>query len=422
MPDLLIDMPSGIAGDMLLADLLDLGGDRERLQRDLLLLGIGPIRITCRTVQPSGVTAVQVDVDAEQEPTWRQPAAESGHISMQPITAPKVGLRAVEEHPHRPYHVIRDLLAKAPLPHRVIERAQRVFRILAESEGQVHGIAADLVEFHEVGALDAIADVVGCCLLLEQLGITRIIAGPVVPGEGSVRCAHGRMPVPVPAVAAMLAAHRVPQRRLGRETGELTTPTGCALVVGLAERWLDGAGWSGTAIRVGHGAGHKTIPDLCNVLRCHLIDAATASDTVAELRCQIDDASGEQLAVAVEVLLAAGALDVYVTPIVMKKGRPGHELTVLCKPADREPLSTLIVTHTSTIGLRWSVMERCILPREIVTVLVRGQHIAIKVVTLPDGSLRAKPEADAVALAARILNLPFTTVQDLARDAWRHAP
>ena len=422
MPDLLIDMPSGIAGDMLLAALLDLGGDRERLEKDLLLLGIGPIRITCRTVQPSGVTALQVDVDAEQEPTWRQPAAEPGQIAMQPVTAPKVGMHAAVEHPHRPYHVIRDLLAKAPLPARVIERAQRVFRILAESEGQVHGVAADLVEFHEVGALDAIADVVGCCLLMEQLGITRVIAGPVVPGEGSVRCAHGRMPVPVPAVAAMLATHRVPQRRLGRETGELTTPTGCALVVGLAERWLDGAGWSGTAIRVGHGAGHKTIPDLCNVLRCHLINGSTASDTVTEVRCQIDDASGEQLAVALENLLSAGALDVYLVPIVMKKGRPGHELTVLCKPADRERLSSLILIHTSTIGLRWSLMERCVLPRESVSVMVNDQHIAVKVVTLPDGSQRAKPEADAVAIAARALGLPFATVQDLARDAWRNAP
>lgn len=403
MPDLLIDMPSGIAGDMLLAALLDLGGDQERLERDLLALGIGPIRITSRMVQPAGISARQVEVEAEQEPHW-----------FQPIVAPKVGLTRPDLHPHRPYHTIRDLLAQAPLPERVIARAQRVFRVLAEAEGQVHGLAPELVEFHEVGALDAIADVVGCCLLLEQLGIDQIIAGPVLPGEGSVLCAHGHMPVPVPAVAVMLASHRIPQRRLGRDTGELTTPTGCALVVALADRWLTAEGWSGRAIRVGHGAGHKRIPELCNVLRCHLLATTADSDTVAELRCQLDDATGEQLAVAMEALLAAGARDAYLVPILMKKGRPGHELTVLCAPGDRQRFADLVLTQTPTIGLRWSLLERVVLPRRAATVMVQGHAIALKIVTLPDGSERIKPEADAVAAAARALGISFSAVQQAA--------
>jgi hypothetical protein len=416
-------MASGIAGDMLLAALLDLGGDRAALERDLLALGVGPIRIACRTVHPSGITALQVDVEADQEPRWHQPEAQPGQLAIQPVSAPKVGMTVQEPHPpHRPYRVIRELLARAPLPARVVERAQRVFAILAAAEGKVHGVPADEVGFHEVGALDAIADVVGCCLLLEQLGIGRVIAGPVLPGEGTVRCAHGRMPVPVPAVAVMLADHRVPQRRLGRDTGELTTPTGCALVIGLAERWLAGDGWSGTAIRVGHGAGHKTIPDLCNVLRCHLLQDEAASDAVAELRCQVDDATGEQLAMAVETLLAAGARDAYLAPIVMKKGRPGHELTVLCAPADRERMAGLVLAHTPTIGLRWSLAERTILPRRSVSVMVQGHALALKVVTLPDGSERAKPEADDVAALARVLGLGFAAVQQRALDAWRDAP
>ncbi len=425
MPTLLIEMPSGIAGDMLLAALLDLGGDVERLQSDLLALGVGPVGITAMTVNVSGITARRVDVAAEQEAHWRQhghvhtDGSHQHHHDLTRISLSGGTAKADTHPPHRLYRDIRELLAKAALPARVKERAQRIFRVLAEAEGAVHGVAADAVEFHEVGSLDAIADVVGCCLLLEQLGIERVIAGPLLPGSGWVQCAHGRMPVPVPAVAAMLATARVPQRQSATDTGELTTPTGCALVVALADTWLDATGTALVATRVGYGAGHKTIPALANVLRVSLVmEDSQVTDQVAELRCQLDDVTGEQLAALVEDLLTTGALDAYLIPVLMKKGRPGHELTVITKPEDRARVTRLVLQRSPTIGVRHQLMQRTVLPRRGATVTVRGQTIPLKIVTLPDGSERTKPEADAVRAAASALGLGFIDVQREALAAW----
>lgn len=437
MSTLLIEMPSGIAGDMLLAGLLDLGADLLRIQQDLLLLGVGPIRIAAKRVRPGGIAAVQVDVVAEQEALWDQRMADahghhqhghghthdhphgSGHTHDHPPKLSLTGM-ATAAAVHRPYRVIRDLLTAAPLPERVKERAQRVFRALAEAEAQVHGTAVDDIEFHEVGALDAIADVVGCCLALEQLGIDRVVATALLPGNGTVRCAHGRMPVPVPAVAAMLARSGAPQRQIAEDTGELTTPTGCALVTALADGYLrPGHPLDLTSLRVGYGAGHKVVPGLVNAVRVSLVEqAGTARDQVCELRCQVDDSTGEQLAVLVADLLAAGAKDAYLTPVLMKKGRPGYELTVLCDPDARDDLTTLVLTRSSTIGVRHHLLERTVLARRPASVSVHGHEIPLKVVTLPDGSERAKPEADAVREVARALGLPFDEVQREALAAW----
>lgn len=418
MPDLLIDMPAGIAGDMLLGALLDLGGDRQALERDLLRLGVGPIRIQAEPVLVNGIRALQVDVAADQEPTWTQPAQVGPLKVIGAAASTATGTTAQTHHPHRPYAEVRAVIDRADLPAGAKARAQRVFRILAEAEGAVHGVPPDEVGFHEVGSLDAIADVVGTCLLLDQLGVRRILAGPILPGEGSVRCAHGRMPVPVPAVAAMLAAHRAPQRRSGGETGELTTPTGCALVLGLADAFLDGeVNLRSTAI--GHGAGHKRFTDRTNILRLHLLEEGREDDTVVELRACIDDASGEDLALACEALLADGARDAWLHPILMKKGRPGHELVVLAAPADAERLGDRIFVLTPTIGLRQRVFARRILPRRQEVVVVDGESIPLKIVTLPDGSERAKPEDDAVAAVARRLGRPPAEIRRAALAAWR---
>jgi hypothetical protein len=328
--------------------------------------------------------------------------------------------KPVADHVHRPYRVIRELLTTAALPERARKRAAQVFHNLAEAEAQVHGVTVDAVEFHEVGSLDAIADIVGCCLLLEQLDIDRIIATPIVPGNGSVTCAHGRMPVPVPAVATMLARTGAPHRQIAEQTGELTTPTGCALVTALTDAYiLPGQEPIMTSTRVGYGAGHKTIPGYVNAVRVSVVSEITDQrDTVCELRCQVDDATGEQLAVLISELMNAGARDAYLTPIIMKKGRPGYALTVLCDPHDQSTMTTLVLTRSSTIGVRHQLLGRTILPRRIDTVSVDGHDIAIKVVTLPDGSERAKPEADQVLAVARALGMAFDDIQRAALDAW----
>lgn len=456
MTTLLIEMPSGIAGDMLLAGLLELGGDAQRLERDLLALGVGPLRLTATRVQVSGIGALRVDVAADQEATWLTGSGQAHdhahghshhshdhggghhhHHEAGPLAPPAAGdalplvhltPAAVPHVPHRPYQRIRELLDRAPLPAAVRTRAQRVFRVLAEAEGAVHGVPPDQVEFHEVGALDAIADVVGCCLLLEQLGVTRVLATPVQPGRGTVRCAHGLMPVPVPAVAAMLAQTGAPHLVIGRDTGELTTPTGCALVTALADGWVTAdTRLAVRTLRVGYGAGHRAIPGLTNALRVSLVeeaggDAGPDQDTVAELRCALDDATGEQLATLLDELLAAGARDAWLAPLLMKKGRPGHELTVLCAADAVARFADLVLSRSPGIGLRWQVLARRVLPRHAATVAVDGHAIPLKVVTLPDGGTRAKPEADAVRAAATALGRSFAEVQEQALRAWREQP
>ncbi len=476
MPTLLIEMPCGVAGDMLLAALVDLGGDIARVQHDLRALGIGEIRIATTRVSVNGICALQADVDADQDARWTTSAGDRpqhthahdhgpghgpghshdhshdhshshgpshshgdgpshahGQEPLHPAAASAAHAAAgaprlplTRHQPHRPYRVIRDLIAAAALPPRVRERAQRVFRVLAEAEGQVHGVPAEAVEFHEVGAVDAIADVVGCCLLLEQLGVSRIISSALTPGTGSVVCAHGRMPVPVPAVAAMLAQRQAPWRQLADETGELTTPTGCALVTALADAYLHpGSAQLLTTRRVGYGAGHRRIPGLTNAVRASLVDELddagepAGEDRVAELCCTFDDATGEQLAALLEELLAAGAKDACLAGVVMKKGRPGQQLTVLCDPLDLQRLASLVLGRSPTIGVRHRLVSRLVQPRPAAAVVVSGQRIALKVVTLPDGSERAKPEADAVQAAARRLGRDFASIQQAALAAWR---
>ncbi len=481
MRTLLIDMPSGVAGDMLLAALIDCGADPDRLRADLARLL--PVGLTVKRISKGGLAAVQVEVEADQEATWNQPtlvvpvspvdlsAARPAESLPRSTALPLLA----QAHPHRPWRAIRDLLAAADLPARVKDRAQRVFRLLAQAEGAVHGVAPEDVEFHEVGAVDAIADVVGCCLALEYLGIGEVIAGPFTPGQGTVSCAHGRMPVPVPAVAEILKRTKAPCRILGFETGELTTPTGAALVAALATRFIDGEAPPGRFhVRAsGFGAGQREIPRQVNVVRCLVLedldgpvahapapahapasalaaaavaaryddeDAADTSlglastaqvpaptapdlltDRVVELRCQLDDVTGEQLADLLDRVLAAGALDAWHTPVVMKKGRPGVLFSLLATPPERERLARLVLTHSPAIGLRWLELDRYVLPRRQETVLVAGQAIPLKIVRRPDGGERAKPEAAAVAAAAHHLGWDFARVAAAALAAWRPA-
>ena len=430
-----IDMPSGIAGDMLLAALLDAGGDLNRLHADLATLGLGPIILRADHVLVGGLSALRVDVDADQVARWEQPvlavdwSGRSHHVppKQQAHNHAAAALPTDTHASHRPYRDIRSLLSRSTgLPPRAIARAQDVFRLLAEAEAEVHGSSVDDVEFHEVGAVDAIADVVGCCLLLEQLHIDRIVASPLLPGHGTVSCAHGRMPVPVPAVARMLlrtlprSGVKPPWKALPFESGELTTPTGAALVCALADTFRDANATPENLVvhAIGYGAGHKTIPRLVNVARVLICQAEAAhgeQDEVDELTCQVDDATGEHLAHAAERLLAAGALDVVLIPALMKKGRPGHLITVLSRPADSQRLGDLLLMLTPTIGLRQRRCQRRILPRTSETRTWRGHAIPCKIVTLPDGSTRMKPEDDAVRVAARATGVvPAIIVSELS--------
>ena len=386
------DPISGIAGDMALGALLDAGADLGYVTEQLQTLGLDGWQLGTERVRRNELAATRALVDAP------------------------------EGHHHRRWRDIRELLASSPLHERVRQRAQAVFEALALAEGAVHGIAADEVHFHEVGALDAIVDVVGVSAALESLGVDEICCGPVAVGKGTIHAAHGVLPNPPPAVVRLLEGCPV----VGVDIGfELTTPTGAAIVAGLAERF--GPAPAMTIMSAGFGAGSRELPGRPNVTGVLIgtvaaneqttsltaalaaVQGAGSTTELVELATNLDDVSGEVLGHAIDALLGAGALDAWAVPIVMKKGRPAHTLTVLCEPADVTRLADLAAQLTGTLGLRARAVVRSALERHTSMVALDGHAIRIK-----HGPHRSKPEWADVVAAAEALN---RTPADIAREA-----
>ncbi|MFW5856687.1 MAG: nickel pincer cofactor biosynthesis protein LarC, partial [Planctomycetota bacterium] len=427
MKHLHIDMPCGIAGDMLLGALLDLGAPPEALRDSLAALPWTPPRVATERVLRGGIAAVRLLVEGE-DPLPDAEAADPGGVPPGggrephphphhdhthdhthghdhdhdhdhahahahdhgdahshdhdggPGSAHGQGGGHAHPHAHGPARTLPDMLALldgSTLPVAVRTRAAAVFRQLAEAEAAVHGKAIDAVHFHEVAGVDTIVDVVGACALLEALGVACISAGPFTVGTGFVTCAHGRMPAPAPATARLLAGRPVRQE----ETGcELTTPTGAALAVALASSF--GPLPAMTVDRVGWGAGRRDLPGRANAVRLLLgtVDAPSAErDAVCELSFVVDDMTGEAVAHAIGAFLEDGALDAWAVPCVMKKGRPGQAMTVLAAPGDRDRLLDRIFRETGTFGLRMQQVERAILDRAFVEVAVDGNPVRVKV-------------------------------------------
>lgn len=318
-------------------------------------------------------------------------------------------------HGHRPYREIRDLIERAELPARVRERSLRVFAALAEVEGAMHGIDPGDVEFHEVGSLDAIVDVVGTCAALESLGIDRIECSPITVGQGTVRAAHGILPNPAPAVVELLARVQAPARGID-EPREIATPTGVALMTALAERF--GPMPAMTVTAAGFGAGTSDIPGRPNVVQAVIGERSPATvtpepGTASQLiEANVDDATGEVLAHTIAALIAAGAQDAWITPIVMKKGRPAHTVHVLADPAHAAAIAAVLVAETGTLGLRATTVDRWPQARADEVVDVDGQSVRIK-----RTAGRVKVEYDDAARAAEALGLPLRTVLHRAEAA-----
>ena len=322
-------------------------------------------------------------------------------------------------HGHRPYAAIRDLLAAADLPPRVRDRAQRTFRLLAEVEGAMHRMPADDVEFHEVGSVDAIIDIVGACAALEVLGIDRIVCSPITVGQGTVHAAHGELPNPAPAVVELLARRGAPSRGIA-DRKELATPTGVALMTALADEF--GPMPALTVQSVGYGAGSADIPGRPNV-----VQVVVGTEPVANLaphpgqpvqlfETNVDDATGEVIAHTIAALLAAGAYDAWASPIVMKKGRPAHTVHALCDPAKGAEVSAVLVRETGSLGLRGTLLQRWPQQRDEHTVHVHGHAIGVKVT-----AGRMKVEHDDAAEVARALGLPLREVLRQATEAAHRA-
>ena len=281
------------------------------------------------------------------------PVAEPNAPVAEPVEAP-----GVHEHDHHDIGDIGSIIDGLDIPDRVRQAVKEVYARIAAAEAEVHGVPVDKVHFHEVGAMDAVADVTAVCLLMDEIAPDSVVISPVHVGSGTVSCAHGILPVPAPATAILLKG--IPSYG-GDIRGELCTPTGAALLSHFATS--SGPMPVMEIEKTGYGMGNKDFP-VANCVRVFLGEAPGASDTVAELNCNIDDMTAEDIAFACDALMKGGALDVWTTPIMMKKGRPGTKLSVLCGADESDDMARLIFRYTGTIGIRKALMERYVLDRE----------------------------------------------------------
>ena len=368
MPIAILHPFSGISGDMTLGALVAVGLDPEWIRTLPGRLQLDGVTAEVRDVKRAGIACTKVDFAIPPQPHGR-------HLKH-----------------------IKAIVEQADAPVRVKERANAAFTLITEQEAAIHGTTVEKVHLHEVGAVDAILDIVGSVWGFELLGVQAIYCGPITTGDGVVTAAHGTMPVPAPATMKLLEGHVIRPGPVG--AGELVTPTGAALVRTLS------AGPEPAAYvprRSGFGAGTKEFPDGANALRIVLADVAESgadSEEVHLLTCEVDDMSPEYLAAAAEALRAAGALDVVLQQVVMKKGRPGVRIEILARPGSVAELEVMLLRETTTIGVRREVARRRALPRQLRTVKVLGHDVAVKVVQLPGGGSRAKPEFDDVQRVA----------------------
>jgi pyridinium-3,5-bisthiocarboxylic acid mononucleotide nickel chelatase len=375
-----VDATAGVAGDMLLAALVDAGAPLAVLQDAVDAVIPESVRLASAEVSRAGMRATKVDV----HPT-------------------------VQDQAHRSWLDIRALLERADVALRVREQARRVFQRLAEAEARVHGVVVDEVHFHEAGSWDSIADVVAVCAALDWLGVTSVSCSAIALGSGRVAAAHGHLPVPVPAVLEMSAGWRV----LSGGEGELATPTGMALLTALAQESCDLPAMSVRAFGV--GAGTADVAGRANVVRVVLGErTGRPDDPMSVLETNVDDMDPRVWPTVLASLLAAGAADAWLVPIVMKKGRPAHTLAVLAPAHRRDVLRGLMFELTSTIGVREVVVTRTALDRFWVPLPVAGGQVRLKVAHRGGEVVHATPEFDDAAEVAAERSVPVRRVLEEA--------
>ena len=392
MKTLYIDCGMGAAGDMLAAALLELMPDPDAALARLNAFGIHGVAYARETTTKCGIagTHLKVTVHGDEEGDHNH-HHDHGH-----------------HHEHHGLQDILHLVGHLALPEKVKENVAAVYRLLADAESRAHGRPVGEVHFHEVGALDAVADIAAVCWLMAELAPDEIVASPVHVGSGTLRCAHGVLPVPAPATAFLLEG--VPSYSDGSVRGELCTPTGAALLRHFVTRFGSQPAMRVTAI--GHGAGNRDFEGIANLLRMSFGESGGAAgvDEVFELSCNIDDMTGEDISFACERLFAAGAKDVVAIPLTMKKGRPGVMIQALCAPADHDVLVAAIFRHTTTLGIRETLCRRHVLARREETVTLPDGTAARRKVSEGYGVRRAKLEYDDVASYARKADIPLREV------------
>lgn len=420
---LYLDCGMGAAGDMLTAALLELLPDPAGFVRKLNGLGLPDVEVVREKAVKCGITGTHVSVlvhggeegDAHHDHGHGQheyEGSDHGHGQHEHEGSDHGHTHHAHEHPdhahghhHSSMHDIERIIEKMGLPRKVEEDIRAVYGLIAEAESHVHGVPVAEIHFHEVGTMDAIADIAAVCLLLDELAPDEIVVSPIHVGSGHVKCAHGTLPVPAPATAYIL--RDVPVYG-GSVQGELCTPTGAALLKHFATRFAEMPVMKTQAI--GYGMGRKDFEE-ANCVRAMLGESGDGTDGVLELSCNVDDMTAEEIGFAMERLFEGGANEVYTIPIGMKKSRPGTLIRVMCKEKDREKMLQLLFRHTTTIGVRESVAKRYVLNRRIESLSTEYGEIRRKI-SSGYGVLRSKLEYDDLARIARENDLSIEDVRE----------
>ena len=450
---LYLECYSGISGDMTVAALLDLGADRGVLDKALHSLPVSGFRTKISRVKKSGLDACDFNVilehdnhdhdmeylhghEHEMEHHYNHEHTHSAeyhyHDHEHTHAAEHPDHEHTHEHSHEHSHTheyshshehrgmreITEIIQGSEMTDRAKKMALHVFDILAHAESKAHGVNVEEVHFHEVGAIDSIVDIAAIAVCMDNLDITDVIVPVLYEGTGFIRCQHGQIPVPVPAVAHIAEDHHL-KLKITDIQGELVTPTGAAVVAAFCTSEKLPEDFS--ILKSGLGAGKREYR--CpGILRAMLIRTESAdaklTDTVWKLETDIDDCSGEVMGHVLKLLMANGAREAHYMPIYTKKNRPAYTLTVICKETDRENLENLIFAETTTIGIRREKMQRTILKRELCTFETLLGRATVKICTLPDGQIRCYPEYDSVAELAERNQISFHEAYDKIRGYW----
>ena len=399
---LLLEPTGGVAGDMFLAAALDLGVPRDELLRHLATLKLPGWKLEVTRAQRHGITGTHVDVVVDEHDHEHPHEHPHDHATNQ----------GHHPHGHRPLSEIRALITASQLPPAAKDRALAVFGVIGAAESKVHDIPIEQIAFHEVGAVDSIIDICGAAVVLELLGSPEVFSTPPPLGSGTIHIAHGVVPVPVPATLEILRG--VPVLFEGK--GELTTPTGAALLKTFAQIGpLPGA----TVERIGYGVGTRDWPDRANVLRaCLAHRAADEATAVQVIEANLDDCSPQLLGALIDTLMKQGALDAWVVPATMKKGRPGHLLSVLATEASHRSLIATVLSESTSLGVRSHRAERTVLARRFEEVATPWGKVRIKLGLQGEAVLNAAPEFDDCRALADAKQVPLKQVLAAAMAAW----
>lgn len=412
---LYLECNAGISGDMTVAALLDLGANQEVLLAALNSLPVSGFDIEISRVKKAGLDVCDFHVKLDKAHENHDHDMEYLHGHEHPHHHDGEQNEYTHHHGHEHHHhhehrglaEIQHIIEHADLTENATRTALRIFEIVAESEAKAHGVPLDEVHFHEVGAVDSIVDIVAAAVCLDDLQITEVIVPYLCEGQGTVRCQHGILPVPVPAVANIAQKHHLVIQQT-EVHGELVTPTGAAIVAAIQT----GSRLPGQfhVQKIGMGAGKRTY-ERPSILRAMLIEPVRVkADTIVKLETNIDDCTGELLGFVMDELFENGARDVHYTPVFMKKNRPAYLLSVICDENKVEQLERILFMETTTIGIRKVKMERTVLEREVVTQKTSAGEIQVKRCVLPDGSKRNYPEYESVV---RLAKETGKTVQDV---------